>query len=78
MLLLFDERYEKKTIYGCVKCGKGFHVNCFTAYHCQGALEGDAKALADMIMNGDPYDLPRGSNKVSKHIGTMKDMKLTR
>ena len=69
---------KKKTIYGCVTCAKGFHVNCFTAYHCQGALEGDAKALADMIMNTDPYDLPRGYNKVSKHIGTMKDMKLTR
>ena len=66
---------KKKTIYGCVKCSKGFHVTCYTAYHCQGALEGDAKALADMIINGYPYDLLRGPNKASKHIRTMKDMK---
>ena len=78
MLLLFVEKHKEKTIYGCFKCGKGFHVNCYAAYHCQGALEGDTKALADMIINGDPYDLPRGSNKVSKHIGTMEDMKLSK
>jgi hypothetical protein len=24
---------ELKTIYSCIKCRKGFHVNCFTAFH---------------------------------------------
>ena len=65
-------------IYGCVKCGKGFHVNCFTAYHCQGALQGDSKALCDMIVHENPNELPRASNKRSKFIGNMKDMKLTK
>ena len=50
----------------------------------QGGADADAvpitnsKALADMIMNGSKGDLPRASNKVSKSIGNMKDMKLSR
>ena len=65
---------KRKTIYGCVKCGKGFHVNCYTAYHCEGALEGDAKALATMI-RGCNGQIPRASNKRSKHIGDMASLK---
>ena len=68
----------KKMIYGCVKYGKGFHVNCYTAYHCQWALQGDSKALCDMIVRQSPNELPRASNKRSKFIGTMKEMKLTK
>jgi hypothetical protein len=29
---------ELKTIYSCMKCRKGFHVNCFTAFHYRCAM----------------------------------------
>ena len=44
---------KKKTIYGCVQCRKGFHVNCFTAYHCTGALKGNTKALMCMVLQSE-------------------------
>jgi hypothetical protein len=28
------------TIYGCCECKKGFHVNCFAAFHHEGAFKG--------------------------------------
>jgi hypothetical protein len=68
---------KKKTIYGCIKCQKGFHVNCYTAYHCQGALQGDAKVLSAMLMSCDK-NLPRASNKKSKHVGDTSSLKLTK
>jgi len=68
---------KKKTIYGCVKCKKGFHVNCYTAYHCQGALQGDAKALSAILMSCEG-NLPRASNKKSKHVGDISSLKLAR
>lgn len=60
-LCLFVNK-KRKTIYGCVKCGKGFQVNCFTAYHCKRVLKGDAKALA-MMIRGCEGNIPRASNK---------------
>ena len=64
----------KKTIYGCVNCKKGFHVNCFTAYHCHGALVGDTKALADMVIAANR--MPRAANKTSKHVGDIETLVL--
>ena len=51
---------QKKTIYGCVACKKAYHVNCYMAYHFQGALEGDTKALADMVIAAN--SMPRAHN----------------
>ena len=31
--LILNQRKNSK--YGCVQCGKGFHVDCFAAYHNQ-------------------------------------------
>ena len=65
---------KMKTIYGCVKRQKGFHVNCYTAYHCEGALEGHTKTLSTMI-RGCNGKVPRGANKRSKYIGDMASLK---
>lgn len=46
-----------RTIYGCTECKKGFHVNCFSAYHHEGALKGDTKALMDIILGSTPEKL---------------------
>ena len=34
-----------QSIYGCIECKKGFHVNCFTVFHYQHALSGNNKLL---------------------------------
>jgi hypothetical protein len=65
---------KSMTIYGCVECKKGYHVNCFTAYHCAGALTGEAKVLSEMLIKSDK--LPRASNKKSKYVGTISDIRL--
>jgi len=48
---------ELKTSYSCVNCGKGFHVNCFTAYHYRGAMNASRTALLDVIFTATskPY-----------------------
>lgn len=40
--------YELKTVYSCTQCGKGFHVNCFTAFHYRGALSTSRQALLNV------------------------------
>jgi hypothetical protein len=65
---------KSMTIYGCVMCKKGYHVNCFAAYHCAGALTGEAKVLSEMLMKAEK--LPRASNRRSKYVGTIADLKL--
>jgi len=44
---------ELKTIYSCIQCKKGFHVNCFTAYHYRGVMSNSHKALLDVVFNSD-------------------------
>ena len=67
---------KRKTIYGCTKCERGFHVNCYTAVHFQGALKSDTGALADMILSTE-RPLPRGMNKKSKYVGDISTLTLT-
>ena len=66
---------KRRTIYGCVQCKKGFHVNCFTAYHCTGALPVQTKALMTMVLRTEGCE-PRAKNKKSKHVGNIHTMKL--
>ena len=44
---------EMKTIYSCIQCQKGFHVNCFTAFHYRGVLSRKHNALLDVVFNSD-------------------------
>jgi hypothetical protein len=44
---------EMKTIYSCIQCRKGFHVNCFTAFHYRGVLSNRHSALLDVVFNSD-------------------------
>lgn len=44
---------ELKTIYSCIQCRKGFHVNCFTAYHYQDVMSNSHKALLDVVFYSD-------------------------
>jgi hypothetical protein len=44
---------EMKTIYSCIHCRKGFHVNCFTAFHYRGVLSRKHNALLDVVFNSD-------------------------
>ena len=64
-----------KAIYGCTMCKKVFHVNCYTAVHCQGALKGDTKTIMQMMMV-DETKAPRGKLKGSKFIEEVEDLKL--
>ena len=46
-----------KTIYGCVKCKKAFHVDCFTAYHHRKDMVGSTKLLLDYVQDSNPTAL---------------------
>ena len=50
---------------------KGFHVDCFTAYHFQDALKGNAKALVDMITRGCDKENNARVKKRCKMIGSL-------
>lgn len=65
---------SSRSIYGCVACKKGFHVNCFTAFHCQGALAGNSRALVDTIVSTNSNN--SRANKQSKCVGTIEDLRL--
>ena len=45
---LLDKPWYKTTT-SCVQCGKGFHVECFAAYHHANALDESNKALKKLL-----------------------------
>ena len=63
---------HKKSIYGCTGCRKGFHVNCFTAYHCQGVLIGKTRQLCQVVLQAKKQS--KYMNRCSKYIGNISDM----
>jgi len=64
------------TIYGCCECKKGFHVNCFAAFHHKGALKGDTRALMDIILKTSSEKIQKGMSKVCKQVASLSDLKL--
>jgi hypothetical protein len=38
-----------KSRYGCSECGKGFCINCFTAFHCTNALLRNKSILGELV-----------------------------
>lgn len=72
------ERWTPKlrTIYGCCQCKKGFHVNCFSAMHHEGALKGDTKALMDILVNTNPERIRKGMTKICKRVSDISELHL--
>ena len=64
---------KKKTMYGCTVCGKGFHVNCFTAYHYAQELKGHQKALTNQLLKS-MESIPRAKKKRSRHAGSIESI----
>src|SRR5687767_6064137 len=48
-LCLVVKSKRRKTTYSCTGCMKGFHVNCFSAFHFQNALQGNSKNLVNIM-----------------------------
>jgi len=46
---------EVKTIYSCIQCRKGFHVNCFAAFHYRGQMSRRHTALLDVVFDTDEH-----------------------
>jgi len=61
--------FISKTIYGSPQCKVGFHMGCFTAFHYKDALNGNIKALMDMIKSSEMSDNRR--NRKSSYVGTL-------
>ena len=62
----------KRTIYGCCACGKGYCVNCFTAYHCKNVLSGHTQALVDTIVATND----ERKEKRSKYVQNVQNLQL--
>ena len=64
-----------KSIYGCAECGKGFHVNCFTAFHGQEALSSKKEVLG-ILVAAVVKDKPQFRDRVSKNISSIENITL--
>ncbi|EGZ10404.1 hypothetical protein PHYSODRAFT_518952 [Phytophthora sojae] len=69
----------KKAKYGCTKCERGFHVECFRAFHYEGAFRSNAPQLQDALEaiarapTGDPVAFTRKrSNRTIRPISERK------
>ena len=66
-----------KSMYGCIKCGKGFHVNCFTAFHFTKGLQGNTTLVNDVIRGITlAQENEKFRDKVSKYINKIEKMEL--
>ena len=68
---------KKKTLYGCTGCHKGFHVECFTAYHFRYALDGNVLALVDMAVKTEQNNPASRMFKPCKQIGSICSIDLS-
>jgi hypothetical protein len=65
--------HELKTIYFCLKCKKGFHVNCFTAFQFCGALSRSHRTLMDVVLKSEiEHQFSHSSNYCPKSVADLK------
>jgi hypothetical protein len=58
-----------RTAYSCIECGKGYHVDCFTAIHCQHALS-ENRVLQNKILKA--FNAPNAiRGRKAPNIGTL-------
>ena len=50
--IIYDSK-QRFTIYGCVQCRRGFHIDCFSMYHFQSALNEHKPVLQKLIKDAD-------------------------
>ncbi len=65
--------HKLKTIYSCLQCKKGFHVNCFTAFHFRGELSRSHRTLIDMVLkSGSEHQFSHSSCCCPRSIADLK------
>lgn len=62
-----------RTIYSCVECGKGYHIDCFTALHFQNALS-DNRVLQNKMLKA--LNALKYRARKSKWVSSLKDLVL--
>ena len=65
--------FRKRTRYSCVGCNKGFCVNCFTAYHYEGALTKHPEVLSDFVDSMETTK-PEGKRNQTKACRTLDEI----
>jgi len=63
-----------KSIYGCTKCGKGFHVDCYSAFHFRSAMQKNPTVLNNVVSALEREQHVR--DKVSAKINKIEDLTL--
>jgi hypothetical protein len=66
--------FHSKTQFGCAGCRAGFHIECFTAFHCKDGLRGNMKTLLDMIKASEIAD--KNHRKKSTYVGSLESLQL--
>jgi hypothetical protein len=71
-------KLRKGPFTGLLNVKKEYCVDCFTAYHCAGALQGQPKMWAEMIIKSEcgPDGLLSAHNRSCQHVGTIADLVL--
>lgn len=65
--------HELKTIYSCLICKKGFHVNCFAAFHFRGGLSNSHQTLLEIAFRSEKRPkITHGSSYCSTSLADMK------
>ena len=64
---------KSRSRYLCAECGRAFHVDCFAAYHYQGALKKHQDVLCKFIDHIDTTK-PEGNRNKSKFHRTFDDL----
>jgi hypothetical protein len=66
--------FHSKTQFGCAGCRVGFHIECFTAFHCKDGLKGNMKTLLDMIKASEIAG--KNHRKKSTYVGSLESLQL--
>ena len=75
--IMSNGKKRKSSIYSCVQCGKGFHVNCFTFYHSREKLKKNRPVLHAIIKDREGTAVQKNRrNRTNLCCSTIADARL--
>jgi len=67
---------KRQSVYGCLQCAKGYHVECFAAYHHRHVLTGRSETLQTIINAVEGVGERKVRKRKSNRLSSMEDLKL--
>ena len=75
--IMTTDKKKRTSIFGCLECKRGFHVNCFAFYHYEKALEKSKRPILQRIIReSDNINIKRRCNWITTCTSSLETARL--